>query len=137
VAAALLRLAKRRNNSTLNHKNILGTMMQERLTASNALLKLGQARGSEFVTLFLHGSLQIEIYKPKGIDRQQPHSRDEIYVIISGSGTFLQGSERRPFEPGEILFVPAGIVHRFEDFTEDFATWVFFYGPGGGEKTAT
>ncbi len=109
--------------------------MKERLTVENALSKLAQSGGSEFTTLFLHGSLQVEVYKPKGIDRQQPHTRDEIYVVISGSGTFVHGSERQPFAAGEILFVPAGIVHRFEDFTDDFATWVFFYGPSGGEKT--
>ena len=32
------------------------------------------------------------------------------------------------------LFVPAGVVHRFEDFGDDFATWVFFYGPQDGER---
>ena len=116
---------------------VLEKTMKERLTVDNALSKLGQAGGSEFITLFLHGSLQVEIYKPKGIDRQQPHGRDEIYVVISGSGTFLLGSERQPFEEGEVLFVPAGIVHRFENFTDDFATWVFFYGPTGGEGSST
>lgn len=35
--------------------------------------------------------------------------------------------------PGDLLFVPAGVVHRFEEFTDDFATWVMFYGPEGGE----
>ncbi len=34
---------------------------------------------------------------------------------------------------GDFLFVPAGVEHRFENFTSDFATWVFFYGPVGGE----
>jgi hypothetical protein len=33
-----------------------------------------------------------------------------------------------------VLFVPAGHEHRFEDFTPDFATWVIFYGPDGGES---
>jgi hypothetical protein len=36
-------------------------------------------------------------------------------------------------EPGTLLFVAAGRPHRFEDFTADFATWVLFYGPEGGE----
>ena len=43
------------------------------------------------------------------------------------------GSERHGFAPGDMLFVPAGTVHRFEDFSDDFATWVIFYGPEGGE----
>jgi mannose-6-phosphate isomerase-like protein (cupin superfamily) len=110
--------------------------MEERLTVENALAKLSQAGGSEFITLFLHGSLQVEVYKPRGVDRQQPHTRDEIYVIISGSGDFVLGSEKRPFEEGEVLFVPAGTEHRFVDFTDDFTTWVIFYGPTGGEKSA-
>ena len=51
----------------------------------------------------------------------------------NGSGYFVSGDKRRPFEPGEALFVAAGVVHRFEDFSADFAAWVVFYGPDGGE----
>lgn len=109
-------------------------MSQERLTPAAALATLARLPGREFVTLFQHGSLEVEIYRPKEVDNQKPHTRDEIYVIISGTGIFVNGETCHPFEPGEVLFVPAGVVHRFEDFTEDFATWVFFYGPQGGEK---
>ncbi|MGN8226264.1 cupin domain-containing protein [Gracilimonas sp. BCB1] len=84
--------------------------------------------------LFEHGSLEVEYYKPDKVDKQKPHDRDEIYVVISGSGIFVNGDQRHAFETGQVLFVPAGVVHRFEDFTKDFATWVFFYGPEGGEK---
>ena len=31
------------------------------------------------------------------------------------------------------LFVPAGRRHRFEDFSENYVTWVVFYGPPEGE----
>src|SRR5207247_2122445 len=94
------------------------------------------ATGQQFIQLFRHGSLAVEIYKPDGVDRQKPHSRDELYVVISGSGFFVCGDTRRPFAPGEVLFAAAGVAHRFEDFTPDFATWVFFYGPEGGEALA-
>lgn len=87
----------------------------------------------EFIKVFEHGSLEVEMYKPNKIDKQQPHSRDEIYMVVSGSGYFVNGDERHPFAPGQVLFVPAGTIHRFEGFTDDFATWVFFYGPEGGE----
>lgn len=89
---------------------------------------------TEFVTLLAHGSLVVEYYKPDKIDRQQPHKRDEVYVVTSGSGTFVYDGERTPFKSGDLLFVPAGVDHRFENFTDDFATWVLFYGPVGGEK---
>ncbi|TQV87921.1 cupin domain-containing protein [Aliikangiella coralliicola] len=105
----------------------------KRLTVNNALTALDKQE-KPFLELFKHGSLMVEIYKPEKIDRQQPHSRDEIYVIASGSGYFINGDSREKFETGEVLFVPAGIEHRFEDFTDDFSTWVFFYGPEGGES---
>ncbi|MGH8223330.1 MAG: cupin domain-containing protein [Woeseiaceae bacterium] len=97
--------------------------------AGAALLKAG----GEFATLFRQGTLEIEIYRPIGIDRQQPHAKDELYVIIAGSGVFMHGKERTPFHEGDALFVRAGIEHRFANFSADFATWVFFYGPEGGE----
>ncbi|MCJ8314448.1 MAG: cupin domain-containing protein [Saccharospirillaceae bacterium] len=103
-----------------------------RLTIKNALQNLSE-QDLPFKELFSHGSMQVEIYKPVGLDKQQPHSRDEIYVIATGSGYFVNGDTRVAFEAGEVLFVAAGVEHRFEDFTEDFSTWVFFYGPEGGE----
>src|ERR1041385_3495712 len=109
----------------------------ERLTPDFGLRKLAQTTGKESVSLFRHGTLEIKLYNPNTIDRQQPHTRDEIYVVISGSGTFVIDSQRQQFQQGEVLFAPAGVVHRFEDFTEDFSTWVFFYGPEGGEETVS
>ncbi len=103
-----------------------------RLTTNNALQAL-QGHQQRFKQLFEHGSLIVEIYQPEKIDQQQPHTRDEVYVVISGSGYFVNGASRELFEPGEVLFVPAGVEHRFEEFTDDFATWVIFYGPEGGE----
>ena len=38
------------------------------------------------------------------------------------------------FGPGDLLFVPAGVEHRFEEFSDDLAVWVVFYGPDGGEQ---
>jgi hypothetical protein len=38
--------------------------------------------------------------------------------------------------PGSFLFVAAGQPHRFEEFSADFAVWVFFYGADGGEAPA-
>lgn len=86
-----------------------------------------------FATLFEHGTLSIELYAPRCVDAQTPHARDEVYVIARGSGAFFCGGERRAFACGDLLFAPAGVEHRFEDFGGDFAAWVIFYGPIGGE----
>jgi mannose-6-phosphate isomerase-like protein (cupin superfamily) len=100
---------------------------------ADALARLPAPGGKAFAELFAHGTLSVEIYAPKGIDPQQPHTRDEVYVVVSGSGAFLLGDERVAFCAGDLLFVPARAPHRFEDFGDDFAAWVIFYGPEGGE----
>lgn len=75
-------------------------------------------------------------YDPHDHDAQSPHTRDELYIVIAGRGWFVNGAARHPFGPHDVLFVPAGAVHRFEEFTADFAVWVVFYGPEGGELPA-
>ena len=104
------------------------------LSAKTALEKLKASQGI-FLELFQHGSLCIEIYQPQEKDEQLPHDHDEVYVIISGTGEFINGDTTVSFKPGDLLFVPAGVPHRFIHFSRDFSTWVIFYGPKGGEKT--
>ncbi len=107
--------------------------MTERHTVRKALELAASSEDGAYGVLLEHGTMELGCYAPDGIDPQQPHTQDEIYIIQSGTGFFVCGEERNPFEPGEALFVPAGVVHRFEDFSDDFATWVVFYGPAGGE----
>ncbi len=54
--------------------------------------------------------------------------------MVQGEGTFVNGLRREPFGQGDLLFAPAGVEHRFEDFTDDLVVWVIFYGPEGGEN---
>ena len=90
--------------------------------------------GKRFFYPIRHGSMRVGVYAPRGpADPQTPHDQDELYIVISGHGTFVKGAERRAFGPGDVIFVEAGAVHRFEDFGADFATWVVFWGPKGGE----
>ena len=92
------------------------------------------ASGLRSVAAFEHGTLLAKLYAPRGEDLQKPHTRDEVYIVASGTGTFVAGEKRHPFGPGDFLFVPAHVVHRFEDFSDDFKVWVVFYGPEGGER---
>jgi mannose-6-phosphate isomerase-like protein (cupin superfamily) len=84
--------------------------------------------------VYEHGSLLLKLFAPHRADPQQPHTRDEIYVVAQGKGWFVNGPARHPFGVGDVLFVPARVVHRFEDFSDDLMLWVVFYGPEGGEK---
>ncbi len=86
--------------------------------------------------LLAHGTMQLRLYAPRGEDRQTPHAQDELYIIAAGSADFVRGAERATAGPGDALFVAAGVAHRFEAMSEDFATWVVFWGPPGGERAA-
>lgn len=104
------------------------------LSINDALRQLEQAAPARSILLFAHGTLEVKFYVPRGangekIDPQQPHTRDEIYVVAQGSGAFFNGSDRRPCQSGDLIFAPAGNEHRFEDFTDDFTVWVIFFGP--------
>ena len=106
-----------------------------RVSVTDALTRLPGPRGERFATVLEHGTLDIEIYAPRGTDPQKPHTRDEVYVVVSGQGEFRNGSTLERFGPGDILFVPAFAEHRFETFTDDLVVWVLFYGPEGGEAS--
>jgi mannose-6-phosphate isomerase-like protein (cupin superfamily) len=110
-------------------------MPSHQLTTKDGLARLPGPRGERFVELLRHGTLRVELYAPRQMDPQSPHTRDEVYSVIQGSGMFRNGAERHPFGPGDVLFVPAGVEHRFEEFTDNLVVWVFFYGPEGGEKS--
>lgn len=112
---------------------IEGRIVPGYLKALSGLDQLPGPRGERFVELFRHGSLVVELYAPRNTDPQHPHTRDEIYVVASGSGRFMRNGNEVSFGTGDVLFVAAGEEHRFVEFTDDFATWVFFYGPEGGE----
>lgn len=104
-----------------------------RFTLAEALERLPGPQREDSVSVFEHGSLVVKLYAPRGQDLQTPHSRDEIYVVANGSGEFVCGDERQAFAGHDVLFAAAGVAHRFENFSDDFYVWVFFYGPEGGE----
>jgi mannose-6-phosphate isomerase-like protein (cupin superfamily) len=103
-------------------------------TVDDLSSRLPGPQGERFAVAFERGTLSIELYAPRGRDGQKPHTRDEVYVVIAGRGFFVNGGMRDAFAPGDVLFVPAGVEHRFEFFTDDLVVWVIFYGPDGGER---
>lgn len=90
-------------------------------------------QGAPFVTMLAGGTMSVEVFAPKGEDLQQPHTQDELYFIHSGRGELVINDQRFDCTAGDAFFVAAGTAHRFENFSDDFVTWVVFYGPQGGE----
>jgi mannose-6-phosphate isomerase-like protein (cupin superfamily) len=62
-------------------------------------------------------------------DPQTPHDQDELYYVVSGRGRFRVDGHDRPVGPGSILFVEAGVEHRFHTITDDLAILVVFAPP--------
>src|SRR2546422_1458630 len=103
------------------------------LTIADAISRVPTPDEKQFATIFKHGTLLVEIYAPRNIDQQQPHTRDEVYFVAAGSGEYVCGGTRQSFGPTDLLFAAAGVAHRFENFTNDLVVWVLFYCPEGGE----
>jgi len=117
--------------------------MSSTIEQSKFVFSLAEARqvplppGRRSSEIFTHGTLEVRLYAPRGVDPQTPHDRDEVYVVARGRGQFFVDGRRQAFGPGDLLFVPALAEHRFEDFSDEIELWVLFYGPVGGERPAS
>jgi mannose-6-phosphate isomerase-like protein (cupin superfamily) len=60
-------------------------------------------------------------------DGQQPHDRDEIYVVLSGRGTLEVEGDAVELGEGDAAFVKAGHDHRFTGY-EGLSVLVIFAG---------
>ncbi|MDJ0710326.1 MAG: cupin domain-containing protein [Woeseiaceae bacterium] len=104
------------------------------MTPERAFAAVEASADGLYGVLLEHGTMELGFYQPVGTDDQGPHEQDEIYIVQAGTGVFQLDGERLDFGPGDALFVPAGVPHRFVEFSKDFATWVIFWGPPGGES---
>jgi mannose-6-phosphate isomerase-like protein (cupin superfamily) len=65
-------------------------------------------------------------------DSQSPHAEDEVYYVARGRARFRQHEDEEvPVGPGDVLFVPAGVPHRFVAIEEELHLLVVFAPPEG------
>jgi mannose-6-phosphate isomerase-like protein (cupin superfamily) len=75
-----------------------------------------------------NGSLSITVARwPAGsVDDQTPHTEDEVYHVVAGWATLVSGDARQPVAAGSVVYVAAGVEHRFVDIGEDLEVLVFW-----------
>ena len=71
-------------------------------------------------------SLGLYVLATGAVDGQQPHTEDEVYVVLAGRSRFTSGTETVDVRPGDLIFVPAGEPHRFHDIEEELRLAVVF-----------
>ena len=74
------------------------------LTLAQALSRMPGPYGDHYAIMLERGTLEVGLYTPKVTDPQTPHTRDELYVVMRGSGWFRNGPDRVAFGPGDVLF---------------------------------
>ncbi len=67
-------------------------------------------------------------------DLQSPHSEDEVYYVLHGRATMDVGDHEHLVHPGSVVYVPAGLPHRFHSIEEDLKLLVVFAPAEGSWK---
>lgn len=102
---------------------------QPTVTTAAAAARLPHSPGRISALVLNSPGLEVRWYAPPNPDPQGPHDRDEVYVVVTGTGEFEREGVRVKFGPGDLLFVAKGEQHRFVGHTKDTGVWVVF-GPG-------
>jgi mannose-6-phosphate isomerase-like protein (cupin superfamily) len=94
---------------------------------------LGRRADSQqaYLEFFRVATMSVGVYvlPAGGVDPQKPHTEDEVYYVVSGRGTVIVADEERRVGPGSLVFVAAGVEHRFHLIDEDLTLLVFFAPP--------
>jgi quercetin dioxygenase-like cupin family protein len=100
-------------------------MQTFQLNSLMAECERGQLRWREFLRV---PSLSMGLYRLRAgqVDEQQPHTEDEVYLVLSGKASFRSGGQEQAVVPGSVIFVERALEHRFADISEDLTVLVFF-----------
>ena len=60
------------------------------------------------------------------VDLQQPHTEDEVYVVLEGLAQIQIIDQDYPVKSGDTIFVPALKEHRFHSILEELRVIVLF-----------
>jgi len=96
---------------------------------NDLLSELEQKQDDYFIDLITTRSIQagIILLHPGENDTQEPHSVDEVYYVIEGSGFINLNGKNHAIKRGTFIFVHAGSMHNFHGNSQDL---VIFYALG-------
>ncbi len=112
----------------------VAALMTEPGTDTGAVFKLAdlvaqlEESGRPYLPFLTVPTLRTGLYAlpAGGVDRQQPHGKDEVYYVIKGRSGMTIDGEKYTVGPGDVIFVAAQAEHRFHDIEEDLQLLVFF-----------
>ena len=95
------------------------------------LLSRREESGQLYLEFFEASTMSIGVYElaAGSVDPQQPHTEDEVYYVVAGSGQVRIDGEDSEISPGSVIFVATGVEHRFHSITEDLKLLVVFAPP--------
>ena len=78
-------------------------------------------------------TLGLYVLEAGAVDGQEPHTEDELYVILAGRGRFTCGDETIEVGPGDTIHVPAGMSHHYHEITEALQI-IYAFAPREGTR---
>jgi mannose-6-phosphate isomerase-like protein (cupin superfamily) len=102
--------------------------MNEKLIDIRSLISKMELDNSGFLNFFDLQHLQAGILRlrPGELDTQEPHSLDEIYLVLEGDGFIEIGKQVHTIKKDLFIFVPAEVRHRFYGNTKEILVIYFF-----------
>ncbi len=97
------------------------------------LLSQRAESGQLYFEFFEVPTMSLGVYElaEGSVDPQQPHTEDEVYYVVGGTGQVRIDGEDSEVGPGSVIFVGAGVEHRFHSISEDLKLLVMFAPPRG------
>jgi mannose-6-phosphate isomerase-like protein (cupin superfamily) len=96
-----------------------------------------QAAGRPYLEFLRVPALSAGVYElaAGAVDGQSPQTEDEVYFVTAGRARVSVGDDQRPVGPGSLIYVAAGVPHRFHNIPADLRLLVFF-APAEGSPAA-
>ena len=98
------------------------------ISLEKVIADLDATTNEYFLNIFRSKGLEVGILRlRKGeTDTQEPHSIDEVYFVIEGTGHIEIEDKIKPVNRADFIFVPANVHHRFVVGNKDLIVLYFF-----------